>query len=207
MSDFDSTFIPSDQSSIQERCTVTQSPRSPAILVIEELATFMDKVPRKTGFCMANQAISWFQYSQYDYSQNVRNMKDCRNGDKEENSYNSSKGHFLATISPNEMVGWIKGKLIHISKRSFRSSSREYICSWWYWRLLFQTSVRNASKPTVLNLNVEIRRRHYLVTFIKVFNNHFAPGMEAMLCGTPLNLQLHVQVLCFICTNVFQQDT
>lgn len=53
MSDFDSSLVGSDQSSMQEQCPVTQTPQPSSRLFIEEPAAFMDPVAGKIGVHMA----------------------------------------------------------------------------------------------------------------------------------------------------------
>lgn len=68
MSDFDSTFINSDQQSIEEQFPVRKTPPLPALLVIGELATFMEDVARKAGVRMENQLIRGFHNPDLDFS-------------------------------------------------------------------------------------------------------------------------------------------
>lgn len=52
MSHFDSMLIALDQSSTQEQCPIIQTQLSPAIIFIQEVATFLDTLAMKTSVCM-----------------------------------------------------------------------------------------------------------------------------------------------------------
>lgn len=79
MLDFDSTFIPSDQSLIQEPCPVTKTLQSAAVIVIEEMTTFQDAIGRKSGVRIENQLIMLFQDTNFHknhFPEKLRNTSD-----------------------------------------------------------------------------------------------------------------------------------
>lgn len=54
ISDICGIFVASDQSSREEIFPATQTPLSPAVLVIEEIAKFLNTITMKTGAGMTN---------------------------------------------------------------------------------------------------------------------------------------------------------